>query len=299
MRVLVTGTGGFVGGHVARDLAARGFEVFAVQRRPPGEPFVSTDRLQVVICDLAAPRGLPPRIDAVVHIAATSPAPGVGADRLVRDNVTGTREVIDYARSAGAGLMIFASSMSLYGRIAVDEVDEATPRTDPDLYGTTKSIGEALLAERSQTLPSLALRLPGVIGLGARRNFISGVMQRLLRDEPVEAVNPEANFNNAVDVADLAVLIGRVLRNGTTGFDAVTLAARGMTTIRAALEQLKTRVGSRSDITFRPSDRRSFTVSSRRAIERYGYDPMEIGAMLDRYADAEREAARSPPVARR
>lgn len=290
MRVLVTGTGGFVGGHVARDLAALGFEVFAVQRRPSDEPPVSTGSLQFVICDLAAPQGLPARIDAAVHIAATSPAPGVAADRLVRDNVAGTQQVIDYAQSAGAGLMIFASSMSLYGRITVDEVDEATPRTDPDLYGTTKYIGEALLADCSGTLPSLALRLPGVIGLGARRNFISGVMQRLLRDEPIEAVNPEASFNNAADVGDLAAMIGRVLRNGTTGFDAVTVAARGMTTIRAALERLKARVGSRSDITFRPSNRRSFTVSSRRAIERYGYDPMEIGAMLDRYADAEREA---------
>jgi hypothetical protein len=62
------------------------------------------------------------------------------------------------------------------------------------------------------------------------------------------------------------------------------------TTIREALEWLKTLVGSRSKIRSRPSDRRSFTVSSRRAIERYGYDPMNIGDMPDRYADVERAA---------
>jgi nucleoside-diphosphate-sugar epimerase len=170
------------------------------------------------------------------------------------------------------------------------EVDETTPRQDPDLYGATKYIGEALLAARAERLPALALRLPGVIGLGARRNFISDVMQHLLRDEPINAVNPDAKFNNAAHTADLSALIARVLRKGLTGFDAATVAARGMTTIREAVERLKTRTGSRSEIRFTPSDRRSFTVSSRRAIERYGYDPMEIGTMLDRYADSERGA---------
>jgi hypothetical protein len=36
-------------------------------------------------------------------------------------------------------------------------------------------------------------------------------------------------------------------------------------------------------------------VSSRRAIERYNYDPMEIGDMLDRYATAERVAHDKQP----
>ena len=285
-RVLVTGTGGFVGGHVARDLAGRGFEVVGLQRRPAADA-----GFPVIAADFTAGLGgLPRRVDAIVHIGATSPQPGVTPDRLVRDNIEATRLLVDYAGEAGARSFIFASSMSVYGRIEAEIADETTPRIDPDLYGTTKFVGEKLLEAKADALPSLAIRLPGVLGLGARRNFISETTQRLLRDEPVEAFNPEAPFNNAAHVDDLAAMFARLLERGLAGFDAVTVAAAGMTTIREALLRLRARIGSRSEIRFDEKRRHSFTVSSRRAIELHGYAPMEIDALLDRYADAERGA---------
>ncbi|MBV9863521.1 MAG: NAD(P)-dependent oxidoreductase [Alphaproteobacteria bacterium] len=289
MRVLVTGAAGFLGGHVARDLARDGFDIIAMRRTAHrAAELWSAPRVEFVAADPArSTRELPSRIDAVLHFAASSPAPGITADALVRDNVALTQSLIGYARAAGAGLFVFASSLSYYGLIEAREVDETAPRRDPDLYGVTKYVGESLLRDCAAILPSLALRLPGVIGRGARRNFLSQTLRRLLAHEPVTAFNPDAPFNNAAYASDLSAFAGRLLRSRLAGFDAATLGARGMTTVAGAIERMRQRAGSRSVVEFRAADRNSFTVSSARAIARYGYDPMEIGDMLDRYVAAE------------
>jgi hypothetical protein len=58
---------------------------------------------------------------------------------------------------------------------------------------------------------------------------------------------------------------------------------RPTTTIRATGEALIRLAGSSSRIVVRPSEHASFTVSSRRAVEEFGYQPLHIEAMLDQY----------------
>jgi UDP-glucose 4-epimerase len=295
MHVVVTGAGGFVGGPLVQELAARGFAVTAVYRSapPPVIPGVRFLRADLSVADgLAA---LPARFDALAHFAATSPGPGVAAARLVRDNLEGLDPLFGRAAAAGASRVVLASSLSLYGRVGVAELDEATPSVDADAYGTTKRLGELMLAERAAALPGLALRLPGIVGPGCRSNFVSGLVRRLIRHQPVGLYNPEGRFNNVVHAAELAAFVAGVLARGWSGFDVLTLGAAGSITIREMLERLVRAVGSRSAVAFEPAGRPAFTISSRRAVERYGYAPSEVGALLERYA--REEMAAEPAVA--
>ena len=80
------------------------------------------------------------------------------------------------------------------------------------------------------------------------------------------------------------------------GFHAFPVAAAGMTSIGALVERLMAAAGRRVAVEATVSARAGFTVSSAYAIERFGYRPMEIGAMLDRYAaEAMGELANRPP----
>jgi len=281
MRVLVTGATGCLGHFIAVDLAARGFDVVALYRSGP-DPEPAPTGMQWLRGDLSDVARLPDNYDAVVHAAAASPSPGVTTDRIVRDNVEGTRRLILQARAAGAQTFIFCSSMDVYGTVSAMEVDEKTPIRDPNTYGMTKLIGERLLA--ASGLSTLSLRLPAVIGPGAKRNFLATAAARFQAGAPVTISNPDADYNNAAHCADIAELIARVLRDGRKACDVLVLGAAGRTTVRGAAEHLRRQLDSRSPIEIGPPLKAPFSLSSRRAIELYGYAPMEIGAMLDRFA---------------
>lgn len=283
MRVLVTGAGGFLGRALAADLAQRGVDVLAAYRTTV-PPAFAPPAPRLVALDLAALTALPGPVDAVVHAAATSAWTGVSAEAMARDNVEATRRLIAAAKVAGPTKFIFCSSMSAFGDIKSGSVDESTPVASPDVYGMTKLVGEAMLREAAPGLAGLALRLPAVIGPGAKRNFLAVAAARLKAGEPVSIFNPDAPFNNAVHSADLAALVATMLERGWQGYDMLVLGAAGQMSIRGAVERLRAKLGPTVPVNVRTAGKGAFTLDSRRAVVAYGYRPMQIGPMLDRYA---------------
>jgi UDP-glucose 4-epimerase len=286
MRVLVTGVSGFSGSHVARFLARAGFDVTGLYRRETSllGALQAIPELKLIRTDLAEVAAVPGPFEAVVHAAATSPGPDISVARIVGDNVGGTFALIDAALGWQTRYFLFCSSLSIYGAITDEVVDESCAIRNPDVYGATKFLAERRLAELSGTMSGLALRLPGIIGAGARRNWLSGVAAGLRRGPTIKAFHLDRPFNNAAHVEDIAVLIEAVLRRGWTGFDAIVLGAGGMTTVRGAIERLAAGLGVAVRIETATAAKPSFTLSCQRAIDRYQYKPMDIEAMIDRYA---------------
>jgi nucleoside-diphosphate-sugar epimerase len=291
MRALVTGASGFSGSIIIPALAQSGFDVVGVYRREtwflariPASP-----RIQLIRHDLSDAPALPGPFEAIVHVGSTSPAPGVTTADVVRDNVLGTTALVEAALAWQSRRFVYFSSLSIHGEFAGPVIDESTPIRNPDAYGTTKHLAECQLAEISGRVPILSLRLPGVLGPGAHRNWLSGVAARLRRGEAIRAFHLDRPFNNAAHVCDIAALAARVLQKGWEGFDAVVIGARGMTKVRDAIERLGRGLGVAAIIEPVPPSGPSFTLCCDRAMSHYGYDPMDIGSMIDRYAKEIRE----------
>ena len=285
MNVLVTGISGFAGSYIARHLCRTGFTVTGIYRRNTEflKGILSVPGLNCVRTDLLGIRSLVGPFQSVVHTAATSPAPGISCGTIVHDNVLGTLALIDAAQGWGTERLIFFSSLSVHGAISSSVVDEATPIVNPDAYGASKYICELILAEKSKAMATLALRLPGVLGPGAHRNWLSGVAERLVAGAAVPAFNLDSPFNNAVHVEDLARLTSYLLTQRWHKFEAIVLGARGSITIQNAIERLAQALGVPPRTEVQPSLKSAFTLSSERAIAHWGYDPLDIGAMIDRY----------------
>ncbi len=166
MRVVVTGATGFIGGHVARRLAAAGHEVVGTGRR---ETASTTDAGAYVQWDLGDPAAPPPAelhgADAVVHTAAHVADWG-RESTFQRVTVDGTRRLI---AACGGARLIVVGSASVYdpfrGHLAARE-EEAPVDRYRSAYGRAKADQERLL-ERERP-DALILRPHAVYGAGDR-----------------------------------------------------------------------------------------------------------------------------------
>lgn len=289
----MTGVSGFSGSFVARHLARAGFDVVGIYRRETVflKEIVDEPRLKLAREDLINVQTINGRFEVVVHAAATSPAVGVTTAQMVRDNVNSTLALIEAAVKWRCTAFILFSSVSVFGEVASPILDETCPIVEPDAYGETKHISELLLAERDDHLPGLALRLPGVIGPGAHRNWLSSVAESLKAGQGVKAFNLDAAFNNAAHIGDIADMIGELIQRRWQGFDSVVLGASGVITVRSAINKLAEGMNVVANIEPKEALKKSFVLSSERAINCWNYRPMMIESMMQRYGEEVRRRA--------
>ncbi|MGB1007311.1 MAG: NAD-dependent epimerase/dehydratase family protein, partial [Thalassobaculaceae bacterium] len=209
--------------------------------------------------------------------------PGGGdPDRYLCDNVIAAQNLAAWAASGQVGAILMLSSLSVYGVIAGDTVAPDSPIDGPGLYGASKLFAERILAAHSGGVPMIAARLPGVIGPAPPRNWLSGVLAKLRTGAEVTIFNPEAPFNNAVHVDDLATWAGHLAGAPWRGCHVVTLGAAASLTVAAVVEHLRAALASSAPIVTRPAPRPSFQISIA-AAERFGFKPMTMAAALDRF----------------
>jgi dihydroflavonol-4-reductase len=142
VRVFLTGGTGFIGGHVARKLRERGDEVIALARSPDGARELAKLGCELVegdLSDAAALRRGVKGADAVIHAAAVYK---VGIPRSHREgmwdaNVHGTERVLDAAIEAGAGRIVYVSTVNVFGNTHGQVVDESYERAEADGFLST------------------------------------------------------------------------------------------------------------------------------------------------------------------
>ena len=153
---LVTGAGGFVGGHVVATLAARGEAVRGLDIAFPTALPDGVERVEGSILDQAALAGAMAGAGAVIHCAAIADLWSPNRWTYDRVNMRGTCEVLIAARKAGARVVHVSSYVTLIGgpdrRVIGGEatLDETVELSPSDMLGPyQRSKREAELAALS------------------------------------------------------------------------------------------------------------------------------------------------------
>ncbi|PZF75536.1 UDP-glucuronate 5-epimerase [Aestuariivirga litoralis] len=238
-RVLITGTAGFIGYHLAELLLAEGWLVHGVdaftdyydvtlkharQARLQRSNAFSATLARLEDLDALSRAAEDFRPEVIVHLAAQA---GVrysleNPRSYVDTNVTGTFNVIEVARQLGVKHVVFASTSSVYGgnsKMPFEETDKADqPLT---IYAATKKAGEALAHSYAHLwgVPMTGLRFFTVYGPWGRPDMALFKFTRAILDgEPIDIYNGGEMYRDFTYIDDLvraiALLIDAVPVNG-------------------------------------------------------------------------------------
>ncbi len=172
--ILVTGATGFIGGAVARRLAAEGCAVRALARRNSDTAALAAAGIELRygdITDAASVRAAAEGADAIVHCAALASDWGPW-NTFVRINTDGARNVFDAALQAGVKRVVHFSTADVFGIFNDGRViDDSFPLKKSGFpYTDTKVEAEeiAFSYARERGLPVVVLRPAWVYGPGDR-----------------------------------------------------------------------------------------------------------------------------------
>ncbi|MBF0425817.1 MAG: UDP-glucose 4-epimerase GalE [Magnetococcales bacterium] len=164
--ILVTGGAGYIGSHLCKALAQRGFVPVTYDNFVTGHrwavrwgPLEEGDLADRARLDRVLERHRPA---AVMHFAASTFVGESVANpgKFYRNNVAGSLSLLEAMRDHAIQKLVFSSSCAVYGAPLQLPLTEAHPQRPVSPYGFTKHVVERLLADfgRAHGLHSISLR---------------------------------------------------------------------------------------------------------------------------------------------
>ena len=234
MKVLVTGTAGFIGSHVALKLLERDDEVIGLDnlndyydvrlKKARLARFTDHPRYTHVHADLADRAAMEQAFathapQRVIHLAAQAGVRYAAENPhiYVSSNVTGFLHILEGCRRHGIEHLVFASTSSVYGANTAMPFSEHQSAEHPlTLYAATKKANEQMAHSYAHLygIPSTGLRFFTVYGPWGRPDMALFLFTKaMLAGEPIRVFNHGKHKRSFTYIDDIVEGVVRTLDN--------------------------------------------------------------------------------------
>jgi UDP-glucuronate 4-epimerase len=294
VRVVVTGVAGFIGGHLAQAALSEGHTVVGIDCLTPYydvrikqanlERLTDLPGFTFVEADLRT-ADLVPMLEGADVVYHEAGQPGVrlswseGFGDYVGHNVSATQRLLEAAKVAGPGRIVYASSSSIYGQAArypTVETDLPSPHSP---YGVTKLAAEHLcgLYAANWGVPTVSLRYFTVYGPRQRPDMgMNRFIEAVLADQPVPLFGDGEQVRDFTYVGDIVAANMAASTADLAPGTVMNVAGGGSISVNGLLELLGSIAGCKVAIDRlpdQPGDVRVTGGSIERAHALMGWEP--------------------------
>ena len=219
------------------------------------------------------------KFDVLVYTASVTSARQENTLKYITDNSVSAVHMVEFAKKCNIKRIIYLSTDEIYGQINADEVNEQSEMVSPNIYATTKYLAERIIIESG--IPYFILRSPGIVGNERGHNFINEIMEKIKWEEDIHVYNAEKEFNNIVEIEDLAQFFLKLIKHGSIPRSEVfVLGNCEKIELLKIIDFIKKMYNSSSKVyNDENSKKRYFTLNIEKAVS-YGYSSKKIWDIL-------------------
>ena len=293
MKILVTGVAGFIGSHLAEQLAAEGHTVYGVDNfsdyydvalkkrnvrdiRSAGVIFIEAD-LTGPLKDI-----LPGAMDYIFHFAAQPGiSPDVSLQEYVRNNLFATQNLLQWTKEENKNLRLFVNiaTSSIYGKEAT--LPETAVPEPISFYGTTKLAAEQLVLgeQRVGKIKACSLRLYSVYGPRERpEKLYTKLIRSIFEETPFPLFKgSEKHSRSFTYVGDIIAGVAAVIgKEDVVSGEIINIGSDKEYTTGEGIELIEKIIGKKAKIEItppRPGDQLRTTALIDKARKLLGYNP--------------------------
>lgn len=220
--VLITGSNGFIGGHVCDWLRKKNYFVIGLGRKQTSQKNVD----DYISCDLGKddlndviPLPLTDKIDAVIHLAADM-RKEPDTIEVVKANCSGTEKLLEFCEKNKIATFIQLSSLPVIGEPIEHPITEQHPIDPPTVYHVTKRTQELLAnyAYKKFGLRTVSFRISAPVGIGMNSKTIFPVfVKSALNNKDIVLAGKGLRKQTYVHVDDIAQAIEKALHSSAQG----------------------------------------------------------------------------------
>jgi nucleoside-diphosphate-sugar epimerase len=252
LRVLVTGSQGFVGRHVMSYLAGHGFE-------PIGTDVSAGADVVGSIVDMSFVNDKLSRLDfeAIVHLAGIADIKKTIEDPYTcyQVNCFGTLNALELASKKGVKRFLYPSSANVFGAPKKNPVTEEHAMDPRVPYDYSKVVGENLVMSYYKTkgVPVAMTRAWLLFGeFDHPSRAVPFFVRKFLKNEPVGLFNSGRDVTAPSHTMNFAKLVAKILEEDAAVGQAFNFGGAERLSIRELAERVKRLTGSDSELQMLP-----------------------------------------------